>query len=285
MVQTRAKADIARAIDRETHAHAALAAANGTVHARYKLAMEAIKTFHTGLSEDFLLKQDQFKQLRDRLLESAADFYGRLGGLLGKEPDPASRRVLAASNFELAGLTGKIGSQQDAVAAHRFVLAAREALAAEPGAGDGVAVDVGRSLTAVAQLLEASGQTAEAPTPYRRSESLLAGLEANEPEARAALAACRSRLGWLLKSTGRSAEALGRGVVRTACCHAAQAVLAGQAGSRTPAALLSSECDAAMTLLHKAVSLGYRNAARYRKELALDPLRSQAGFQVLISLP
>ncbi len=141
-------------------------------------------------------------------MKSAADFYGRLGALLGRETDPASHRALATSNFELADLTAKIGSQQDALAAHRSVLAAREALAAEPGAGAGVGVDLGRSLTAIAQLLEASGQTAEALTVYRRSESLLAGLQANEPEARAALAACRSRLGWLLKSTGRSADAL-----------------------------------------------------------------------------
>ena len=52
------------------------------MQARYDLAVEAIKTFHTGVSEDFLLKQDQFKDLRDRLLKSASDFYGKLGALL-----------------------------------------------------------------------------------------------------------------------------------------------------------------------------------------------------------
>ena len=73
----------------------ALAAANteltrsrAAVQARYDLAVEAIKTFHTGVSEDFLLKQDQFKELRDRLLKSAADFYGKLGALLGKRDRP-----------------------------------------------------------------------------------------------------------------------------------------------------------------------------------------------------
>ena len=73
-VQTQAKADIARSLDNETRANAALAAANAeldrskaAVQARYDLAVEAIKTFHTGVSEDFLLKQDQFKELRDRL--------------------------------------------------------------------------------------------------------------------------------------------------------------------------------------------------------------------------
>ena len=64
------------------------------MHARYDLAVDAIKTYHTGVSEDFLLKEKKFNGLRDRLLNSAADFYGKLG-LLGKETDLASRRALA----------------------------------------------------------------------------------------------------------------------------------------------------------------------------------------------
>ena len=82
------------------------------------------------------------------------------------------------------------------------MLAAREALAAEPGADAGVTVDVGRSLTAVAGLLEATGKTDEALAAYRRSEALLAGPAGSDPAARAALAACRSRLGWLLSDHG-----------------------------------------------------------------------------------
>ncbi len=134
-------------------ANAELTRSKAAVQARYDLAVEAIKTFHTGVSEDFLLKEDQFKELRDRLLKSASDFYGKLGALLGKETDFASRRALAQSNFELAELTRKVGRPEAALAAHRAVLAAREALAAEPGADAGVKADVGRSLTAVAYLL------------------------------------------------------------------------------------------------------------------------------------
>jgi serine/threonine-protein kinase len=115
------------------------AAANRRVEQRYELAVEAIQTFHTGVSEDFLLKQDQFQGLRDRLLKSAADFYGKLSALLERETGAASRRALLASRYELAELTGWVGRMEDALAAHRAVLAAREALAAEPGAdrGDG----------------------------------------------------------------------------------------------------------------------------------------------------
>ena len=61
------------------------------------------------MSEDFLLKEEKFKDLRNRLLKSASDFYGKLSALLGKETDFASRRALAQSNFELAELTRKVG--------------------------------------------------------------------------------------------------------------------------------------------------------------------------------
>ena len=43
---------------------------------------------------------------------------------------------------------------------------------------------------------------------YRRSESLLTGPAGTDPAARAALAACRSQLGYLLSRTGQTTEAL-----------------------------------------------------------------------------
>src|SRR5208282_360429 len=132
------------------------------------LAVDAIKTFHTGVSEDFLLKQEQFKEVRDRLLKSASDFYGKLGALLGKESDLASRRALWRANYEVADLTRKVGKKEHALAAHRQVLAAREALAAESSAESELKADVGRSLTAVAILLEATGKTKEAEATYRK---------------------------------------------------------------------------------------------------------------------
>jgi tetratricopeptide (TPR) repeat protein len=192
----------------QANANGDLRAANERVKQRYELAVDAIKTFHTGVSEDFLLKQVQFKALRGRLLKSAADFYGRLGALLREENDRASRRALAASNFELADLADKVGGKEDALRVHRAVLAVREALFSGPGADFAARVDVGRSLIAVARLLHETGQTNDAMATFRRAESLLEGLAAPDPAARAALADCRSRLGYLLSKTGQSADAL-----------------------------------------------------------------------------
>ena len=205
------------------------------------------------MSEDFLLKEEKFKELRDRLLNSASDFYGKLGALLGKETDVASRRALAQSNFELADLTGKVGRSEDALAAHRAVLAARRRW--QPSRRPAPAkVDVGRSLIAVASLLEATGKTDDALASYRRSESLLAGPAGADPSARAALADCRSRLGWLLETRGKSADALAAfgGAGRP-----------GGAGRRSEASN-DARCDLATTSTGSPSCCGIR-ASRHRR--------------------
>jgi serine/threonine-protein kinase len=79
---SRANAQLAASLDREARSNQGLAEANSAlasanaeltraqanVQARYDLAVQAIKTFYTGVSEDFLLKEEAFKDLRDRLL-------------------------------------------------------------------------------------------------------------------------------------------------------------------------------------------------------------------------
>jgi eukaryotic-like serine/threonine-protein kinase len=270
LVQTQAKADIAQALEREKQARTALATANTKVEVRYELALAAIKTFHTGASEDFLLKQDQFKELRDRLLKAASDFYGKLGALLGSETDAASRRALLQANYEMANLTRQIGRPEDALAAHRAVLARRKELAAAPGADVGAAVDVGRSLTAVARLLDATGQVADALLEFHKSEALLTDLATGDPAARTALANCRSWMGWLLSRMGKTELALA--AYRLA--RSDQEVLAGVAGASQ-----ESRRDLATTMNRIAILLSetgkpadaeaeYREALEIQKRLA-----------------
>ena len=272
-VQTRAKAEIARSLANETRANAALALANTeltrsktAVQDRYELAVDAIKTFHTGVSEDFLLKQPQFKDLRDRLLKSASDFYGKLGALLGRETDFQSRRALSQAQFELADLTEKVGRKEDALAAHRAVLVRREALASDSDADPEARADVGRSLTAVASLLGSTRRTAEAEVTYRKAESLLAALARTSPPALAALAACRARLGNLLSETGKSADAME--AYRLA--RADQEALA-----EGPAATNKARSDLAETL----IGLGF-----LLKDMIKQPTAAEAEFRAAVAI-
>ena len=274
-VQTVANARLAQSLKRETSANAALNEANGqltksraAVQARYELATDAIKTFHTGVSEDFLLTEEKFKDLRNRLLISASDFYGKLGALLGKEMDLVSRRALAQANFELSELTDKVGRKEDALAAHRRVLAAREALAAEPGADVETRVDVGRSLTAVAGLLSTTGKTDLAEATYRKAETLLADLARSSPStpaARAALATCRTEMGRFRHTTGKYTDAL----VSYRLARDDQEALADAPGASKEARRDLASTIVGTALVLKDTDKKSEAEAEYRKAIAL----------------
>ena len=93
-----------------------------------------------------------------------------------------------------------------------------------------------------------------------------------------AAADVRRALGLLEGLPSRGGEEL----FHTACCRAALAGLAGSDGSGVSAAEAKAEADQAMALLRKAVDMGYRNAAAFRTESALDPLRKREDFKKLL---
>src|SRR4029077_16829749 len=130
-----------------------LAGEQAKVQARFDLAAKAIALFHTGVSEDMLLKNAEFKELRTTLLKEAAGFYADLEKLLAGQTDAKSRKTLAHGDFQLAELTNKIGDKQEALAVHRKALALRWELAAAERADVGTRLDVARSLDKVGGLL------------------------------------------------------------------------------------------------------------------------------------
>ena len=84
--------------------------------ARFALALEAIQTFHTGASEDLLLKEPQFGALRAKLLRTALDFYLTLKEAMEADPDagPAARADLADAYAAVAAITAATGTKADA---------------------------------------------------------------------------------------------------------------------------------------------------------------------------
>lgn len=170
------------AYGREATANADLAAANERVEQRYRLAMDAIKTFHTGASQDFLLKEPQFQALRGKLLNSAREFYDKLGRVLEASDDATSKRALLGSEFELAQLLLTLGRGGDALALHRQVLAGRESLAGEPGASTQDGIQVGRSLRATASLMQKEGPKADVPAMLARAVAFHERLAADHPD-------------------------------------------------------------------------------------------------------
>ncbi len=220
-VQTRANAQLSASLTREKSTSAALADANGKlvdaqakVQARFELAQKAIATFHTGVSEDALLRNDELKALRTSLLKQAAGFYSELRGLIEAQTDAESRRLLADGYFQLGELTAKIGESPEALRVHRQALAVRRELAAaEPTPA--ARLDVARSLGAVGELLRVTGDGPGSLAAFREQRELAAAVLAESPsdEARDVLAAGHRALGAALWPDAESVPTFQEAVV------------------------------------------------------------------------
>ena len=168
----------------------------------------------------------------------------------------------------MAELTGKVGRHGGRAGGAPAGAGGREALAAEPGADAEAKADVGRSLTAVAGLLEATGKTDEAVATYREAGGA-AGRPGGvaDPAARAALAACRSRLGWLLSDArARPTEALA--AYRLA--RADQEALAAAPGASNEARRDLADTINRIGILLSKTGKPAEAEAEYRKALAIQ---------------
>jgi serine/threonine protein kinase/tetratricopeptide (TPR) repeat protein len=190
--------------------NAELAEEQAKVQARFDMAVKAIETFHTGVSEDMLLKNAEFKELRTKLLKEAAGFYAELEKLLAGQTDAKSQKALAAAYFQLGKLTDRIGSRVEALAVHRKALALRRELAAAEGADVENRLGVARSLRAEGLLLFEMGDSTGALRAHEEQRDIVTALEAESATdaVRAALAESHLDIGGVLFRTGKPVEAL-----------------------------------------------------------------------------
>jgi serine/threonine-protein kinase len=217
-VQARANDRMRRANERLVTANAEvgrvnaeLEAANGRERQRFDLALEAIRRYHTGVSEDFLLRQVQFKDLRDRLLRDAVAFYRKLEALLAGQADIRSRRALGRAYEEVGELTDRISSMPEALAAHRKAHEVRRALAREATSDPATRADEGRSLIAIGLLQGKMGRYEEALASLEEARSVLGALPGSGPDRDAILGEAARSYYWtgvLRGREGRPREAL-----------------------------------------------------------------------------
>ncbi|QDV39255.1 serine/threonine-protein kinase [Tautonia plasticadhaerens] len=187
-VQTRANADLNRAnTDLEvanqkvTRINTALAASNERERARFALAQEAIRTFHTGVSEDVLLKQEEFQALRAKLLREAREFYRKLEGLLQGHADRDSRLALGRAYLEVGELTKQLDSIEEAQTVLRRALVLFEALAREDPADAEPRRSLALGLRSLGEILTGVGRNADALEAHGRSRDLLRALAEADP--------------------------------------------------------------------------------------------------------
>ena len=206
-----ALAGLAAVLAVQARANASLRAANARERARFELAMDAVRTLHTGVSQDLLLRQKGCDELWTQQLLAARAFYHKLEGLLEGQADRPSRAALGRAYHELGGLAEQIGSQDEALAAYRRALVARRALAREPGADAGSIAAVGHTLLALGQVRNRTGHPDQAMAACEEARALLESLTGSTLPAaplQADVALCWVRIGDVHVANGRKAEAL-----------------------------------------------------------------------------
>jgi tetratricopeptide (TPR) repeat protein/tRNA A-37 threonylcarbamoyl transferase component Bud32 len=118
-----------------TKANAREVRAREQADARFRLALETVGEYTTGVSEDLHLREPGPEPLRRRLLASALAFAQKLQGVLEADPQEAPRPEMAEAYERVADITGKTGDQAASLTALERALAIRERLAQATGAG------------------------------------------------------------------------------------------------------------------------------------------------------
>ena len=198
--------------------------------------MDAIKLFHGEISKDLLMKQAQFEKLRGKLLRGAADFYGKLEGLLKDRNDEASREALGRAYEELGELTISIGDSKDALGVFRKALAVRRVLADERGGDDAVKLDVARNLRSIGVLLETIGDRPAAMAAYDEALAIIKRLKPaaamTEPIYRVE-GRIHHAVGWLYHLMGQEEESVNW--LRKSCEVLEKGIAASAGGTTSPA--------------------------------------------------
>jgi serine/threonine protein kinase len=186
-------------------------AANRKAQSRFGLAMEAVRAFTTGASEDVILKEKALEGLRKKLLGQSRTFYDKLRKSLEGETDRASRASLAEALFDAAGLYGEVDAPEKALEAHREALALRAALVWEQPGDTAAQRDLCRSHLALARVFLPRYQLDEANAELGRARGVLQPLTREHPDdggARLLEAACDGLEGERLYRNERQDEAL-----------------------------------------------------------------------------
>jgi tetratricopeptide (TPR) repeat protein/tRNA A-37 threonylcarbamoyl transferase component Bud32 len=172
-----------------------------TAEARFGLAREAIERFYTGASEDVLLKEPQFKELREKLLGSSLEFYKKLQASLEAESGDVPRAELAAAYESVGEITGKIGSKPAAIDAFQRAREIRQRLAERGRDRPEAQAELAGVLDKLTMSLAEVGRAAEAVAASEQSQAIYQRLADAEPGFvghRIKLAQSYSRLGYVL---------------------------------------------------------------------------------------
>ena len=210
---------------------------------------------------------------------------------------PSHRAPLGVALENLGVVQVSQQKTTEALASFEAALAIRQKLAVDNPTAPDNQDNLAGCLTRTAWVLLRLGRTAEARIQCERAVALQDVLVKDHPDDadyRAGLSESLLLSGWVRRAEADTVRAVadweravtlyktipapeGEQVFYFACCHAS---LSGTAGKPDQ---VNAEADRAMSLLRKAVDLGYRNPDIYRTAIPLDSLRSRNDFKKLMA--
>jgi serine/threonine protein kinase len=152
-----------------------------TAESRFGLAREAIERFYTGASEDVLLKEPQFKELREKLLGSSLEFYKKLQASLEVESGGSPRPELAAAYESVGKITGEIGSVPTAIEALQRAIEIRRKLAAEDRLSSETQATLANVLEKQAEYISSVGRVDESLKVVQEAGAIRQWISDREP--------------------------------------------------------------------------------------------------------
>ena len=181
----------------------------------FDMAQKAVEDYLTKVSENTLLKEQDsvdIRRLRSELLENALRYYKSF--VTQRSDDPALRQQLANAYFRVGGITGDIGSAQDAIAAFRSAQKIWQAEVAANPDDDQLKVRLADCYLAIGIRQGALGDLHEAMTSFNEARAILEDVASRHTllaADQARLANCYAEIGILqgnLESGDRGLEML-----------------------------------------------------------------------------
>ena len=125
------------ALQRERLNAQRLGTAKAVSDRRLDQTMVAIEDYYTGVSQEVLLGQKEFQDLRVRFLEKPRQFYDRLTTELESASDERGQALLARGRYSLGRLLWLLGRHEEAGQQHEAAIKLYRALvAAHPNSAD-----------------------------------------------------------------------------------------------------------------------------------------------------
>lgn len=150
---------------------------------QFDVAVDAIGQFYTGVANDFLLSQREFRELRNSLLTSPREFYTRLSQSMSKYPAPTPQQdeTLMDAHLSLADLAQETGEKAFAISEFEKAMRLCDKLS-DSTQLERFRVIKGRILISLGAAFNGTGQYTDSEARLREAVSIFEPMSDDSPD-------------------------------------------------------------------------------------------------------